>query len=433
MPPDSNLIVKCINFLISPLKVLYSLLYGFNQSPSRSSHCISDVVIVSHYTNPDQRSSEYDQYYGELVTLLGSSDIKVTVIYIDHTPQRLNFFQSLDFGKSYNSVPAKRRITFAEISALINSSITAFFEIVALTNVSFFSKVNLLNSIFNGSSIFSFRLVYLILDILNQSSARVLITTFEGHAWERQLIAKFKQLSNYRCAIGYVHSFIHKQAFSIKNPFSIKFQPDVILYSGKAQYQSLCFYYPNSDHIISGNFTFSPISFPIDELQPSAPSRVRVLLIPEGIKYEHDFLFNWGYAFAKSNANFDVVFRPHPILRGYAEKSFKLIKLSNFLLDKQDLARSAFQSHFAIYRASAAVLQCIECDCYPIYIHDGKIDVDPIDSFCSINYTDTFAAVSNMLLSIYGNNYSSLKTSSSYREKPNLSLVVYTIKELLVG
>ena len=60
-----------------------------------------------------------------------------------------------------------------------------------------------------------------------------IITTFEGHAWERLVYYYARRANpNIKC-FGYQHSAVFEHHNSIKRPLNNKYNPDVVFTSGK--------------------------------------------------------------------------------------------------------------------------------------------------------------------------------------------------------
>ncbi len=59
-----------------------------------------------------------------------------------------------------------------------------------------------------------------------------MITTYEGHAWEKVAFGAAKQsVQSIRC-FGYQHSAVFEHQHAIKRPLNEKYNPDVVLTSG---------------------------------------------------------------------------------------------------------------------------------------------------------------------------------------------------------
>ena len=94
-------------------------------------------------------------------------------------------------------------------------------------------KLNL--SLFDSSTTFSLKINYQIQNIVKKVDPKFCVLTYEGYSWERMSINGVKKFNNKIQCVGYQHTSLTKNHYSIFNFIKGHFNPDQIWC---AQYQS---------------------------------------------------------------------------------------------------------------------------------------------------------------------------------------------------
>jgi hypothetical protein len=192
----------------------------FDDKLSKLKYSKVDVIYVSHLFNLNQLKSNNDLYFNDLKDRLGSQLINSKRIFINHS--------------KYSSLQNSSDIVIGKISVIkeITIRILQLREFISLLFTVYKSKSNyekritlfaslesLSNSTFNN-----LRIYFFFKEILKIYSPKLVITTFEGHAYER-IIYKIVNSSSKIITAGYQHSAIFKHQHSIKRYFTNDYSP----------------------------------------------------------------------------------------------------------------------------------------------------------------------------------------------------------------
>ena len=199
-----------------------------------------DYVFVSHLNNRDQLCSKVDPYFGDLPELLSKENIKVLLILIPHCQIKENDFRNL-----------KHNINSYDIHILSNNFLEQDNVFEEITKVKKERRRLLKASKNNSESKLSSNLYYYaaeklfskdnqntlvqakqVSNIISKSLPKNIITTYEGHGWERlfYFFAK-KGFKKVKC-LGYQHTLIFEKNHSVKRELEDLYNPDYILTSG---------------------------------------------------------------------------------------------------------------------------------------------------------------------------------------------------------
>jgi hypothetical protein len=111
--------------------------------------------------------------------------------------------------------------------------------------------------------------------------------------------------------------------------------------------------------------------------------KLGVLVVPEGLVGECAKMFGLARAAAALLPDCTFIWRLHPQL-GFAALQRQVPALfadlpPNVTLSTEDLAADIARSHLALYRASSAIIQCINGGLWPVYLKvDAADDLDPL-------------------------------------------------------
>ena len=89
--------------------------------------------------------------------------------------------------------------------------------------------------VFNPSSIRTLRITHSIDLLIKQINPKYLITTFEGHSWEKLVYEVAKNIKRINC-IGYLHGGLFPDQLGVKRAKWNQFNPDIILTCGENSY-----------------------------------------------------------------------------------------------------------------------------------------------------------------------------------------------------
>jgi hypothetical protein len=343
-----------------------------------------DIIFVSHLLNKNGVGYEYDFYFDNLPNKLKEDNFRVLVLLINNTdvkseeaynkwdnavaprlifPKRMNlaneiwiFKQMLFSGFSLLRKSRKEKDTLKK-QLLINASVHSIKE----------------------SSLTSIRIGHQLNKILEKTSPRYIITTYEGHAWERQCFYVSKLYNKKIFRIGYQHSIIFRLQHSVFNNFSDKFSPDLILTSGKTAFdlfeKSVQLRGVQKD--ILGSNRGKKIN--INLLNKNIDT---ILVVPEGLEDECVKLFEFAIKYAKKYHKVKFIFRLHPVIdfNEFSKKYHSFNKIPvNIIISTTTLKEDICNSGIVLYRGSTVVFDAVKSGLMPLYLScKSEINIDPL-------------------------------------------------------
>ena len=340
----------------------------------------SDVLFISHLVKKRQLSKDNDSYFGNLPNQLLEYGVSSSIALIKHVKvdnqkalhiwnedsiARFILSPSLDFLseiKLYRSQKKSKKI----LKCILNH-----FKVDKALR-----KDILLHHLSPGT-ISSLRIALQVVDIANKVGAKFIVTTYEGHAWERMVYFYAKKANpNIKC-FGYQHAAVFKFQHAIMRPLGAKYNPNTIFTSGliakdileKSQLKEIKI-------ICLGSTKYSSPNALINK-------NICCLVIPEGFVSESLGLFNLALDFAKRYPKQKFIWRLHPILNFEELKKnnsiFKDIP-ENIIISNGTLDSDIQKCNSVLYRGSTAVVNAINAGLKPIYYQQfaDELSIDPI-------------------------------------------------------
>lgn len=364
-----------IDFLKLFLKKIYIFRNKFIENMKFSFIKNYDYVIVSHLNNKDRLNSSFDPYYGNLLENLIKNRKKILLVFIPHIKlnkleiakfQKLKktydaYFLSEDYSDSTISLKnlnlfLKERERLLEKSKVFNGFLKNLYIYSAETII---SKDN--QKTWNYSNELH--------KIIKNSSAKNLITTYEGHSWER-LFYYFTKKANpkVRC-IGYQHTLLFKYNHSLLREISSLYDPDLILASGKTTLKLL-------NKKLSKKIRIELLGSHKHNINNKNSINIskNILFLPSG-EFEEAFnMTNFAINFAKFNSEINIIIRYHPIIKN---KFNRLKEYKNFRHSGSSIMNDCENSRWVVYSSSTAIFEAIQLGCLPIKLN--------IENLISIN------------------------------------------------
>ena len=377
---------KVLNIILLFVVLAQSLFYSryskwlkaFNFHPE------IDIVFVSHLLRKSHYSKENDFYFSDLPQKVSKAGFNSFVIMINQTSRKINS----DNQKNLKKTVLPLRLGFydelqnlglllAEYKALNKEMHLE--ENKKKKKVLHFAAIHSLS----GSSLASLRIAMQVSGLVKKLGTSTLITTHEGHAWERKVYdAARKAVQNINC-IGYTHTPIFENQHAVKRSMIKQYNPDTILISGRAQKKQLENYglLKNIEIDILGSVRY------IDGQANDAGLKIMkkinrakkqfFLVTPEGHKDEMNLLFDFSLKCALAMPECYFIWRLHPLFEFHQLKYANLPE--NIILSDQKLDDDLLKSQWLLYRGSSVVIQAVVAGLRPIYFHRAnEIKIDPI-------------------------------------------------------
>ncbi|MDC0239173.1 hypothetical protein OAK82_02215 [Candidatus Thioglobus sp.] len=334
-----------------------------------------DTIIISHLVNADHLNNN-DFYFYDIPSYLNHK-INPLVVLINHTNKDSEVLsKKLDNSKVFKVILPKKlnfsgeaKIILGLIKELILIRISSYREKGLLRQVLKFSSKP---SGFSGA-LFALRLGKQVNTILNSFKPKAVITTYEGHSWERVIYGVVYQYDPDLLRIGYQHSVITKMAHSIARPLGKKYDPDLILCSGTITHALLqkALEKSHTELLVLGS------SKSLSQLKVKNRKKDKIcLVIPEGVVEECDMLFNFSIMCANVLPDINFIWRLHPVISFEKVLAYMSIKAedlpNNIIISNLSLSEDISRSSFALYRGTTAIIEAIYGNLIPIYLSDDS-------------------------------------------------------------
>lgn len=217
--------------------------------------------------------------------------------------------------------------------------------------------------------------------ICERLRSRIVVTLYEGHAWERCVWAGVDAAGPAALRVGYQHTVVWRLTHAIRTApgGSRQYRPDVVLTSGPLTAEDLR---TNGDLGGAEVLPFGSYRRPGPTVVADAPaSGDGILVLPDGIISETAILFGFACEAARATPRTRFVLRTHPLIpfeRVAATIGRPLppnVEVSTGTLE-EDLARS----RGVLYRGSSAVLTAVLAGLKPYYLErPGEVAFDPLE------------------------------------------------------
>ncbi len=340
-----------------------------------------DVLFVSHLTNNQQLSQNEDIYFGNLAEQLSKNNITSSTALINHT--KINYTQAISNQK--NSIINKWILSpslnfLSEVNLYLSQKKSQKLLKKYLSTQSLNTDIEkqILQHHLSSDTINAIRIAKQVARLIQKTQAKYIITSYEGHAWER-LVYYYARKSNpnIKC-IAYQHAAVFEHQHALKRLLHDDYNPDIILTSGMIAQNTL----KQCDGLKS--IDISCLGSPKHQ-KPHKLATItqHCLVVPDGFISECLLLFELSLSYAKNNPKQCFIWRLHPLL------SFKKLKKhsvlfndlsDNITLSQQTLEQDIEQCDSVLYRGSTAVVNAINSGLTPIYYQqfNDELSIDPI-------------------------------------------------------
>lgn len=405
----------------------------------------SKICFISHYVGATNRKNlDYDFYFGNLFKILIKENIKFSVILINHTDEKI-----IDIYKKYKKSKLNRVIINNNFNALRDYKILLYIFLKYLEFKLFKTNNNKnlkelikfkisLNLKFFLSSKNTIKLTRNIIKTLNKmTNLQNLITTYEGHAFER-ILFNYCRKKNIK-SFGYFFSVIRNFKNSIYYNINKNYTPNVVFTSGRVISNNLIKNIKKtSKHIYTLGSSKNLRKSKIKLLKNKNKKKLKVLVCPEGLYTETKLMMNL-VSGLKRNNNIEYIFRTHPVIDKSVLKKenyfYKNIKFSN----NKNIRKDFDICDVVLYSGSSVCIQAVLYGLAPIYYHNinYEFSLDPIyevNKFVVKNKNSLDRILNYFILN---KNNKTLKKKliniqnycSDYFEKLNFKILLNTLKK----
>jgi len=380
------------NILFFGSSFISSLIFNRSKATILYDDSKIDFLFISHYTARIKSKKYEDSYFGDTIKKLQANGQKCFVAYINHTKNSSPFI----LEGNISSTVLKNHTSFFNLIKIYRS---LWLALAFLNNLDSTSEVNraLLNAKINAFSPSTIRnLIFAdqIGGLVKQLSPKIIITTYEGHAWERlAFYYARKAYSDVKC-VAYQHAPIFKYQHAIRRGIGNGYDPDIILTSGFISAKQLKKHKKLKNSKI---FTLGSGRYLDPHIEAKGDGDI-CLVAPEGTIYECNILFSFALRCANENKNIKFIFRFPPMINMNLLKKHNKVFLnlpSNVSISDRSLSKDIYRSSMVLYRGSSVVIQCVVFGLKPIYLKVyGELTIDPLyevkDGRVTISNTNEF-------------------------------------------
>jgi hypothetical protein len=356
-----------------------------------------DVLFVSHLLNHSDAGKATDFYFGDLPDLIRAEGSSVVVALIDHVGITDSSIVQRWAGNAGTRVLLARSLDF-------RGELSLFYrlrkESLRLAVMSKRQGSLLLGKVcarasqeaMAGGARTALRMSVQIGQLVATIKPKMMVVTYEGHAWERMVFAAARDAFPKVQCVGYQHAALFRMQHSALRKLGASFDPDLVFTAGnisKVQIENSKKLENIPVRILGSNravvhspATCFPDSGSVHGIRHSVDSGNTCLVLPEGIISECLVLFEFSLNCAALMPQMRFVWRLHPLLsRARLVRSSSRMRTlpANVELSNLPLEDDLRYANYALYRGSTAIVQAVCAGLEPIYLSDkDEMSIDPL-------------------------------------------------------
>lgn len=344
-----------------------------------------DVVLVGGLVDGKHLDSETDFYFGSFQRALAQRGVRSLLVLRNQTDVPTTELRDA----AVRAAPAARLLLddFVEVGTEIALSRAAFAGARCLLTrragaTAFDTAVieHAARSIRSTSTVANLRLEQQIRAICDRAKPTIVMTMYEGHAWER-CVFRAARASNPRIRCGaYQHTILRESTHALRRSLGPALDPSFVICMGEVTRDELADdrTMPSTEYFVAGTHRRQETTAPLTPVR-----RDVCLVLPEGIPEEAEFLFSFALDAASRQPGTRYIFRSHPLLPVMHVVRTLVgdrplppnVEASEGRSFDDDLARSGC----VLYRGSSTVLYGILNGLKPYYVsRPGELNLDPL-------------------------------------------------------
>jgi hypothetical protein len=364
---------KKINILLYIKKLFNFLNYESNFYFNKKHYFEADYILVSHITNLNSLNEKNDFYYDQLPIKLNKEN-KILLVYINHANLSISQIKLIVDKFSIPTLVLPRRNFLLE--EMKNFLKIFFFTSKIKKNNKKFSNLFSVNSY--PSYLFNLRILQNFNKVLNIFTPKIVICTFEGHAFERLVFFLCNTFHNKIKSVGYQFSILRPIQHALFRPLAEIYNPKYIYCSGNISFEKFTreSRYKKTIFDICGSPKFHKV-----KKKKINKKLNTVLVTPEGFISECKILFNFSLDCAYKYPFIKFIWRLHPetniktIIQELGLSTFP----KNIFFSKDTLNDDITKSDFILYRGSSVCIHALNNGLVPIYLNYNKqLSINPI-------------------------------------------------------
>ena len=378
-----------------------------------------DILIISNIISKDNFIK--DIYFGNLDKLLDVNNIKNIKVLRNFTNKKSSEISHLLKKKQ---ILLSKRVDYAkELKFLL----LTFREYLIFIFLNKYKKIKNFIKLRDFISIpANLRLINQIDKVLTINKPKIIIFTYEGHAWERLLIRLCKKKYKDLITIGYQFSSIKKDQIGIFRKLKDNYNPDFLATSGEFTKKQMLKEINFSELFKLGSANFTNRKTKLNK-------SIDMLVALDSDENELIKMVKFCVNFSKNNKKFKIVLRYHPIYRNNPKIINRIFSevnnVTNIKVSSNSLNEDLTKSKYLLFTDSAIGITCLKYNVIPLFfqnkfsknIFDNKFPKKYIISN-NINLESILKNKNKNNFKKYFNNY-----QNKYFEKFNL----YNLKKIL--
>lgn len=411
-------IKRWVTTVINYLRILYNWAQSIINNSNNvelgdfESDAPIDYLFVSHLIEGSHLNRESDFYFGNIISSLETENLKTVSLLFNHTKISNNELRKR-YSSSYRRVFLSNFLSFREEIALFFQLMR---ELKVLKTRSGKFKTNSLQAklikessrqCMSNSSFDNLRRYYQFKELIAKYNPKNIITTFEGHAWERMLFRAAKEHSVSVQCMGYQHTSLFGLQHSVLRKLNAVYNPDVILTTGLASKKR----FENSNIGVDKPIVILGSSRGKDLVlsgETANGGENSCFVIPEGFDSECIILFRFSIHCSRLAPEINFIFKLHPIMsrESFVRKYPEFRKLPGNVRWASDNLQSDFsECRWALYRGTTMIVQACYAGLIPLYFQSrpDEMSIDLLDEVSE--YKMTLTNADDFLKSISTKNY----------------------------
>lgn len=384
--PISNFFFFLKKFIFAILKFIFSFIRSLLNKKTFDSAIhrkFYDVILVSHLVSSIQLEAKDDLYFGSMPSELKNAGFKALIVMIDQRTKKIFFkgdryirqndkdFITLGWRMPLRYSLKNYVLFFKEFLSLFCQAL--FVKNMTEKKILFSAAIDCLN---NGPG--TLLIADQIASLVNTFKANFLITTYEGHTYEKLIFARSRDTNPDVFCMGYQHATLFYLQHGIKRQLGKEYAPDMVLASGVISKREFENFDSSWRTLLIGSKRAGNLSGDIKR-----NGRFKTcLVLPEVQESEVLKLFNYSLACAKNFKNIKFIWRLHP--------AFSLDRLqaidarfsqlpSNITLSNKTLTEDAMVSDIALFRGSSSIIEAVTSGTIAVYLSNKKeISINPL-------------------------------------------------------
>lgn len=356
------------NYLYSILKIFF-IIFKINKKKNNFSY--KKIIFFSHslHQNYDENNKQNDFYFSHITKEINSENLDI--FYIKHHKSGGEKLYVNDELSPVNEIKI-----FLNLNSHMFQLIKLFIKAKDLERKIIF--LSIINN-FSQEHFKNLRIYHNAIFLLNMIKPKIILTTFEGHSYERLIYAASYNAKNSIKRYAFSHSLIFKHQNAIKLKLPEKFSPNIIFTAGSSGLNFLKKNLEDKDikiDILGSNRFVEKKAFKSNKIK-------QLLFIPEGYVEENDLFLDFANKILSKNKEIKILIRFHPIFLDQSNKIFENNNNDRLILSKNNKIEDDFRICEAfVFRGSTLAVQAARHGLIPIYYNKySDLNINPFHDF----------------------------------------------------